>query len=112
MSDLPVQELRALSVPRWAVDRGGRFRREDDDSIVFNFGRHRGKTVESERGVLEWMLDVDFPAETKAWCRIFLRRIREQEEDLRLRHYSDLYDDEAEDDYWYDDDEDWDDDSW
>lgn len=79
--DLPVSdisdglgELVEACEPEGAVDRAGRFRRRKDGVVVFAFSKNRGKPVREELGMLDWMLDRDFPAETKAWARRFLER--------------------------------------
>lgn len=98
-----LDRLQALSRPAWMVDRGGRFRWEEEEP-VFNFGRHRGKIVYSEPGVLEWMIGVDFPKETKAWCRRFLEECRPPSEDDELK--GDGWYGECGDDWWWDEEED------
>lgn len=51
------------------LDMAGRFALNDNDVPVFNFGKHRGKAVEivfqEEPGYYGWMLNADFPADTK-----------------------------------------------
>ncbi len=47
------------------VDFAGYFRKDDSGDIVFNFGKHKGKKVETEQGYLQWMLNSDFPEHTK-----------------------------------------------
>lgn len=55
------------------VDLGGRFVYKDKDhrpeEIMFNFGRYKGKTIKSvlaeNPGYYGWMMDADFPADTK-----------------------------------------------
>jgi DNA polymerase III subunit epsilon len=54
------------------VDFAGNFKTSDDGTILFNFGKNKGKPVVSDRGYLEWMLKSDFTADTKRWCRHFL----------------------------------------
>ncbi len=51
------------------LDMAGRFALNENDVPVFNFGKHRGKAVEivfqEEPGYYGWMLNADFPADTK-----------------------------------------------
>ena len=51
------------------VDLMGRFAYNDDKKIVFNFGKHKGKLVADvltkEPGYYGWMMNGDFPADTK-----------------------------------------------
>ncbi|MFT6970659.1 MAG: DNA polymerase-3 subunit epsilon [Roseivirga sp.] len=51
------------------VDLGGRFVYNDKGLEVFNFGKHKGKSVtevlEQERGYYDWMMKGDFPLDTK-----------------------------------------------
>ncbi|MGB0165722.1 MAG: exonuclease domain-containing protein [Luteibaculum sp.] len=51
------------------LDMAGRFALNDNDVPVFNFGKHRGKSVEevlgAEPGYYGWMLNAEFPTDTK-----------------------------------------------
>ena len=51
------------------VDMLGRIVYNDKDEEIFNFGKHRGKTVkevlQTEPGYYGWMLNGDFPLYTK-----------------------------------------------
>ncbi len=51
------------------VDLAGRFIRDENEIIFFNFGKHKGKTFESvlktEPGYYDWMMRGEFPAQTK-----------------------------------------------
>lgn len=51
------------------VDLAGRMVYNDKKQVVFNFGKHRGKPVEevlkSEPSYYEWMMQGDFPEDTK-----------------------------------------------
>lgn len=58
-----------LSKPPTEVDRAGRFLRDVDGEVVYNFGTHVRKRVRDDLPLLDWMLDKDFPAETKAIAR-------------------------------------------
>lgn len=65
-------DLVASSMPEDAVDREGKFRRREDGTIVFNFGKFKDAPVTSQRGYLEWMLNADFSPEVKRYCRGFI----------------------------------------
>jgi len=51
------------------VDLAGRFVYDNNKVPVFNFGKHRGKTIEwvleKEPSFYKWMMDGDFPLQTK-----------------------------------------------
>lgn len=51
------------------LDMAGRFALNDNNVPVFNFGKHRGKPVETvladEPGYYGWMLNAEFPSNTK-----------------------------------------------
>ncbi|MBR5735591.1 MAG: 3'-5' exonuclease [Bacteroidales bacterium] len=51
------------------ADYAGRFILNDQDEPVFNFGKHKGRKVEdvlrSEHGYYDWMINGDFPLDTK-----------------------------------------------
>lgn len=48
-----------------ALDFAGKFIRDKDGDIIFNFGSNKGKKVKDNRGMLEWMLPRDFEPHTK-----------------------------------------------
>ncbi len=47
------------------VDFSGYFAYDDNGAIIFNFGKHKGKLATNEPDYLHWMLNSDFPAQTK-----------------------------------------------
>jgi DNA polymerase-3 subunit epsilon len=67
-----VNDMKALhhfsSHQRWA-DLAGQLTLNEDDKEVFNFGKHKGKTVEEvfqkEPSYYDWMMKGDFPLYTK-----------------------------------------------
>ncbi len=71
-----VDELHAEGNPRM-VDVAGKFVRDDQDRIVFGFGRHRGDPVDAHPDFLDWMLGRDFPPSTLAVARAELDRVIE-----------------------------------
>lgn len=70
-TDLPadIDGLAEYSSMNRNVDLMGRFIRDDKGKVVFNFGQHKGKEVEKVikefPGYYQWMLEGDFPANTK-----------------------------------------------
>ena len=68
-----LRPLLDLSRPKWEVDRSGKFRRQEDGTVIFNFGKHDGVPVKTQKGYLKWMLGSDFPPDTKRWVRFFLK---------------------------------------
>jgi DNA polymerase-3 subunit epsilon len=74
-----VQGLAAFTAMNSNVDLAGRIIYNDKGQEVFNFGKHKGKTVDdvfsNEPSYYEWMMNGDFPAETKKTLTA-----------LRLRH--------------------------
>lgn len=61
-------------------DFAGRLARNAKGQVMYNFGKHKGKTVEqvneTEPGYYGWMLDADFPLYTKQMLRLEMERIR------------------------------------
>jgi DNA polymerase-3 subunit epsilon len=64
-----IEQLHAVSGQSNNVDLAGRMVYNDKKVAVFNFGKHRGKAVQDvfkfEPGYYQWMMDNDFPLETK-----------------------------------------------
>ena len=69
-----VDELHAEGNPRM-VDVAGKFIRDEQGRIVFNFGKHRGDPVDAHPDFLYWMLQKDFAPSTLAVARAKLDRI-------------------------------------
>ena len=69
--DLPndINGLNQFSGQDNLVDLAGRFVYNDKKVAVFNFGKHKGKAVadvlKSEPSYYNWMMDGDFPLQTK-----------------------------------------------
>ena len=53
------------------VDLAGRMIKNEKGEAVFNFGKHKGKTVlkifKDEPAYYDWMMNNDFPMDTKRW---------------------------------------------
>jgi DNA polymerase-3 subunit epsilon len=50
-----------------AVDLAGKISLDDDGDYIYTFGKHKGKKIKHEAGYARWMLDSNFPSNTKAW---------------------------------------------
>jgi DNA polymerase III subunit epsilon len=62
------------------VDISGKFVRNENGDIVFSFGKHQGKLACSEPDYLRWMLNGEFPVDTKMVAnRIYKNCIWENE---------------------------------
>jgi DNA polymerase-3 subunit epsilon len=64
------------------IDFAGRLAYNDQGVPVYNFGKHKGRSVEevldAEPGYYGWMLDADFPLYTKQCLRKIVGEIREK----------------------------------
>ncbi|MBU2019537.1 MAG: 3'-5' exonuclease [Bacteroidetes bacterium] len=62
------------------VDFAGRLAMNDDGEVVYNFGKHRGKTVAEihkvESGYYGWLLNADFPLHTKQCLKKEMDRLK------------------------------------
>jgi DNA polymerase-3 subunit epsilon len=47
------------------VDFTGRFVRNENDEIIFNFGNQKGNLAYQHPNVLRWIIDKDFPLQVK-----------------------------------------------
>lgn len=64
------------------VDFAGRLARNESGDVLYNFGKHRGKSVfeihQEEPGYYGWMLNADFPLHTKLCLRNEMNRLKEK----------------------------------
>jgi DNA polymerase-3 subunit epsilon len=64
-----IEQLHEISGQSNNVDLAGRMVYTDKKIAVFNFGKHKGRPVQdifkSEPAYYQWMMDNDFPLETK-----------------------------------------------
>lgn len=67
-----VAGLQALTTPANAVDRDGKFVRDEDGRVLLTIGNAKGQPVHKEVGFLRWMLSRDFSPDTLGWVRLFL----------------------------------------
>ncbi len=66
------------------LDFAGRLAYNKKNEVIYNFGKHKGKTVEEvtkiEPGYYGWMLDADFPLYTKECLRREMERLKSVKE--------------------------------
>ncbi len=66
------------------VDFAGRLAYNKKGEVVYNFGKHKGKTVKdvakTEPGYYGWMIDADFPLHTKQCLRKEMDKIKAERE--------------------------------
>jgi DNA polymerase-3 subunit epsilon len=64
------------------VDLAGRLAKNKKGEVIYNFGKHNGKTIAEvmkiEPGYYGWMLDADFPLYTKKCLKNEMQRIKDQ----------------------------------
>lgn len=68
---LSLEEMLVLSRRPDEVDRAGKLRRRRGE-VVFAFGKHRGRPVTAHPDYAEWLLEADFPSDTKRFVRRLL----------------------------------------
>jgi DNA polymerase-3 subunit epsilon len=63
------------------LDFAGRLAYNENNEAIYNFGKHKGKTIEEvmkqEPGYFGWMLDADFPLYTKQCLRNEIQKIKD-----------------------------------
>jgi DNA polymerase-3 subunit epsilon len=50
-----------------AVDLAGKISLDGDGDHIYTFGKHKGCKIKENPGYARWMLDSNFPSNTKAW---------------------------------------------
>lgn len=77
------------------ADFAGRLAKNKDGQVLYNFGKHRGKTVEEvariEPGYFGWMMDADFPLFTKQVLRKemeLIKQKRKEKNESEQKHVS------------------------
>jgi len=75
---LDPEKMIELSKPSWEADRSGKLRLNDDGEVCWNFGMSRGGRCKDEVGLIHWVLDRDFPPDTKAILRGVLEEMAEE----------------------------------
>ena len=73
------------------ADFAGRLAYNEKDEMVYNFGKHSGKTIKeisnSEPGYYGWMLEADFPRYTK---KILIQEMEKIKEEKRVENQKDF----------------------
>lgn len=64
-----VEDVHRFCNPEVVVDFARYLTRNADGDIIFNFGRHKGKTILGEPDYARWMLEGEFPEATKMVIR-------------------------------------------
>ncbi len=57
------------------IDIECRFRKDENGELVFTFGANKGKKIKDNLGMLKWMLDKDFSADTKKHAKKLLEQL-------------------------------------
>jgi DNA polymerase-3 subunit epsilon len=69
------------------LDFAGRLAINEHGEAMYNFGKHKGKTIRevmrSEPGYYGWMLDADFPLYTKKCLRVEMDKIKTEREEAK-----------------------------
>lgn len=66
------QRLMPERTPRGFLDRSRRFKTGENGEILLAFGKHKGEPAQLHTEYLEWMLEADFPPDTKDLVRRLL----------------------------------------
>jgi DNA polymerase-3 subunit epsilon len=82
-----VEALHSFTNLNKPVDFAGRMVFNDDDQPVFNFGKHKGKTVyqvfDTEPSYYAWIMNGDFPLYTKNRLEKFWKQHRDQKQEQK-----------------------------
>ena len=74
------------------ADFAGRLAYNEKDEMVYNFGKHSGKTVKeianSEPGYYGWMLEADFPRYTKKILFQEMEKIKEEKREENQKDFN------------------------
>lgn len=66
LGEMSVADLHNLSCyDLRAVDLGGKISVDDEGDYIYTFGKHKGQKIKQNPGYARWMLDSNFPANTK-----------------------------------------------
>ena len=68
-----------LSKPDDEADRSGRLKLDSEGEPIYNVTKHRGSRLKDYPGLIKWMLDNDFPADTKKYLREYLARTQKEQ---------------------------------
>jgi DNA polymerase-3 subunit epsilon len=82
------------------LDFAGRLAINDKGEAIYNFGKHKGKTIKevmkTEPGYYGWMLDADFPLYTKNCLRKEMEKIKAEKEATKKIPETDNWDNKLE----------------
>jgi DNA polymerase-3 subunit epsilon len=67
-------EMAERSKPEGTADFAGKLFKDESGFLVYNIGKDKGKRIVDEPGFGRWMLNKDFPEQTKSMIRKELRR--------------------------------------
>ena len=74
------------------ADFAGRLAYNEKDEMVYNFGKHSGKTIKeishSEPGYYGWMLEADFPRYTKKVLFQEMEKIKEEKREENQKDFN------------------------
>ena len=74
------------------ADFAGRLAYNEKDEMVYNFGKHNGKTIKeisnSEPGYYGWMLEADFPRYTKKILFEEMEKIKEEKREENQKDFN------------------------
>lgn len=74
------------------LDFAGRIAKNEKGQAIYNFGKHKGKTVrdvaKTEPGYYGWMLDANFPLYTKQVLKKEMEKIKKENEQFREKKES------------------------
>ena len=91
-NDVPhqINELANYTCQQQMADLAGRLLLNEKGEVVFNFGKYRGKTLESvfttDTGYYSWLMAGDFPLYTKRLCKQVMDKIKQdRRQDKRRR---------------------------
>jgi len=69
------------------LDFAGRIAINDKKEVIYNFGKHKGKTIfavnKEEPGYYGWMMNANFPLYTKQVLKMEMTKIKEKEKELK-----------------------------
>lgn len=76
------------------LDFAGRLAIDDNGEAIYNFGKHKGRTIKQvaqiEPGYYGWMLDADFPLYTKQCLRREMEKIKAEREKAKESKETDI----------------------
>lgn len=84
LAEMPLPELAKFSRgDQERIDFAGKLLRDKDGDAVYGFGKSKGVKLKDDFGLAYWILDRDFPEQTKFCIRAEIKRIDEEEKALQ-----------------------------